>query len=126
MSFSLTARIGDDEFEASCWSWPAIWSFVCERCPFLTPDQRERGYWNDGVTLDANAALRIADAVEAALAAGETGDALVLDVEERTKHWREVIAPIFGDAPALHGVIDAIRIREFATFARHSGGFRID
>jgi len=135
-------------FRNNVWSWRPLWLYICEEVApdILTEEDKERGTYNDSHHINAIKANYIADKIEKIDAAGE------LDAFE--KKYRADLAAldkvtcehcngsgirddqyVRGKCNACDGGLrepwaksypfDASNVREFARFARNSGGFEI-
>ena len=135
-------------FRNNVWWWRPLWSYICtEVAPdILTEEDKERGYYNDSYCINAIKSNYIADKIEKFDATGEL-DAF----EKKYKASQEALpkqtceqckgSGIRNDAYVQgkcnvceEGLRDhwgksypfyADNVREFAKFARSSGGFEI-
>jgi hypothetical protein len=146
------AKFEDDNpgfyFRNNVWWWRPLWLYICEEVApdILTEEDKERGSYNDAHHINAIKANYIADKIEKIDAAGE------LDAFEK-KYRAELAAldkvkcehcngsGIRNDRyvqgkcnVCINGMrehwgtnypFEATNVREFAKFARASGGFEI-
>ena len=140
-----------DYFRASCWSWRPIEEAIevalrATGRRELDDDERQILDYNDGALIPADRAVEIADALEEwiALPANEGAEVLTLHrsprygllrkVDPRGEPTRKDYGGTIVDTFPLESedmdtgrvyTTDLDHLREFARFARSSGGFRV-
>ena len=135
-------------FRNSGWWWRPLWSYICDEVApnILTAEDKERGEYNDHYLINAVKAIYIADKIDELDAAGE-----LEAFEERYKTSQEALPKETCNICNGSGVrndeyvkgkcngcedgmkeswaksypFEADNVREFAKFARASGGFEI-
>ena len=112
-------------FRRNIWGWHPLAVVVQTLAPAIT---RPCVNWhsNDGDGLDAEGATKLADALEAAIADGRAGSACQIANESEGVETpvHSMIKTSFGIS-AKNRPVEIADLREFATFLRGSGGFRI-
>ena len=135
-------------FRNNVWFWRPLWSYICEEVApnILTDEDKVRGEYNDSHLINAVKAIYIADKIDELDAAGE-----LEAFEERYKTSQEALPKETCDICNGSGVrndeyvkgkcnacedgmreswtksypFETDNVREFAKFARASGGFEI-
>ena len=133
-------------FRNNVWYWRALWAYICDEIApnILTEDDKRQGSYNDSHTINAIKAIYIADKIDERDKSGE------LDIFEHRYIKSQELLPnqkceICNGSGRRDGYgsecnactngmrehwgksypFDATNVREFAKFARASGGFEI-
>lgn len=106
-------------FRNNIWYWSPLWHFVCDYVApkILSAADKEAGEFNDGYVISAIKANYIADKIDELDEKGE----LVL-YEQKSNEARDELPE---DHWGKNYPFEAENVRDFAKFARNSGGFEI-
>jgi hypothetical protein len=115
-------------FRASIWTWPSIHMLIADT-GVLAERELEAILYNDGYQITELKARRIAEGVEALIAAAPD-DAEFLNLDSPiAKMGDELIKAFVGQGATIQQggdrFVDMSYVREFIEFARDSGGFEV-
>lgn len=135
-------------FRNNCWWWRPLWQYVCANCKdILTPKQIQSGEYNDGVLIEEEQCIKIADRLDALVKKGKT-EAYAKDYVKFQKELPDEPCDICkgkgirndnfvkGKCNACDGTgkkrpwvcsypFSVENVKEFSEFIRDSGGFEI-
>jgi len=135
-------------FRNNVWWWRPLWDYCCKVAPdIITPKLAEQGHYNDGAGLSATKAKKLADRLEEELTSGRTADyerarlAHLESLPDQTCEYckgtgkrQDLEVPNGCNSCKGTGKVRPYdtwypfteeNVREFSTFLRDSGGFRI-
>ena len=112
MGMDVYGEKEDQYFQSSVWNWRPLWEYVCTFCineegdPIITPDENHQGGFNDGLFIEEKRAQQIGITLNVLIISGHA-----LQTEDT---WEDKVYNF-----------NAEKIKNFASFATKSGGFRI-
>ena len=61
LNMDLYAKNKTEElyFKGNIYWWKELWEFVCLHCDFMSKEQKEAGFYNDGIEIDSNTSFKI-------------------------------------------------------------------
>ncbi len=109
-------------FRNNVWWWRPLWSFVCRHCDFMTDEQMESGFYNDGKLIDQETAAKIGTQLEILLEDGtvDKWEEHIKEKNEELKKSKDKDEKFMGSYPFSRD-----NVENFAKFCLESGGFEI-
>ena len=105
-------------FRNNCWWWRPLWDFVCNTCEdFLTPNDMERGSYNDGHLITKVKSKRIAVRLNKLLKSDDVRDYALSYMDWKDSQDEDSFRK---DYP-----FSEKNVERFARFCEESGGFWI-
>lgn len=101
-------------FRRSAFHWPGLWAFVTVSCKdVMNKEEADVGFFNNGLVIEKERSLKIAERLERALRTGEVANACKAQEEQ------------FPKGSLCLKPVTEIDVKEFMKFCRLSGGFAI-
>tara|TARA_R100000900_G_scaffold124942_1_gene99508 strand:+ start:4082 stop:4564 length:483 start_codon:yes stop_codon:yes gene_type:complete len=110
-------------FRNNVWYWRPLWTYICQECEdILSLQDMERGSYNDFHEISKEKAVKIADKLEELLNEGK----VKIYAEEYEKERKELEDSEEKDVKFMSNYpFNIDNVKNFAEFARYSGGFKI-
>lgn len=99
-------------FRNNVWWWRPLWNFIYSQTDLISQEELNKGHMNEGLKIDAERSIKIADYLDYALRSGEV---------KKYKKWYEEQEK---DSEYSYPFSEE-NVREFAIFCHDSGGFEI-
>ena len=116
------------DFSRNIQGWTALWDFICQNCAeFLTDEQMNEGFANDGIKISAKQTKLIIARLEIFInpEAANTSKTNELQQKEALNSHSTTTHKDPGISPKSINLNLKQDLNEFLKFARSSGGFKI-